>query len=255
MDNLQTCRLYSLGTVEYEAAWHYQEQLAAEVARGEPPALLLLEHPHTYTLGRSGKDEHLLWGASELTRRGVSVFHVDRGGDITYHGPGQLVGYPILRLAAPGWQGERLPRADFVGHIRRLEQMLILALRGLGLEACTRPGLSGVWIPSEVMAGRMRHDLSAGAVPNQPGKIASIGVKVDVNGVSRHGFALNVHPDMNYWQGIVACGLDGVQMVSLADFFEPCPSMAEVSLAVELAFTDIFEMSLNPVEYIPILDK
>ncbi len=248
------CRLYRLGLVDYAPAWRFQEKLAVEVAAGEPPALVLLEHPHTYTLGRSGKDEHLLWDENELNRRGASVFHVDRGGDITYHGPGQLVGYPILRLAEPGWQGERLPQADFVGHIRRLEQMLIRALARLGLQACARSGLSGVWVDPAEMDRRLRPDTRERVSPGLAGKIASIGVKVDVHGVSRHGFALNAFPDMEYWQGIVPCGLDGVQMVSLSDFFDPVQPMAEIRNEVELAFSEVFRASLNPVENLPILN-
>jgi len=252
------CRLYRPGTVPYETAWRFQEQLAAEVADGAPPALVLLEHPHIFTLGRRGRQEHLLWDQAELDRRGVQVFHVDRGGDITYHGPGQLVGYPILNLAPPGWQAQAaelglaapgyIPQADFVGHIRSLEKVLILALQRLGLDTEARPGLSGVWIP----AGRTASSRAASRRPvqydRQPGKIASIGVKVDVHGISRHGFALNVDPDMEYWNGIIACGLEGVQMVSLADFFDPPPGMDAVAREVEAAFGEIYNLSLSLVE-------
>jgi len=230
----------SLGLTDYRTAWNLQNSLAAEIAAGtRPPTLLFLEHPHTYTIGRRGGQNHLLWDAASREAAGVSVIEVDRGGDITYHGPGQLVGYPLLRLAQPGWQGERLPQADFVGYIRKLEDVLITALAGFGIQAVRRPGLTGVWVPAHHIAG-------------QPGKIASIGVKVDVKGISRHGFALNVNPDMTYWQGIVACGIDRVQMVSIADFVSPAPSMPAVIEQTVLAFSRIFS---QPIHWITSIEE
>ncbi len=223
-----------LGEVDYRRAWELQNRLAERIAAGDqPPSLLLLEHPHTYTIGRRGGRQHILWAAEEIERRGIAVFDVDRGGDITYHGPGQLVGYPLLPLAAPGWQGERLPQADFVGYVRRLEQVLIRVLREYGLPAVQREGLTGVWV-----------ERSGG---NAPVKIASIGVKVDARGVSRHGFALNVQPEMGYWQGIVPCGLDGVQMSALKEWVDPLPSVEAVARRVADAFEHVFG---QPVEWL-----
>jgi len=223
----RSCDVFRLGLISYEAAWKLQDRLAGEIARGErPPALLLLEHPHTYTFGRRGKAENLLWDPEELARRGISVHWVDRGGDVTYHGPGQLVGYPLLPLAGPGWINDRIPQTDFVGYIRRLEQMLIQVLEDFGIHAGQRTGLTGVWVPGRE-PGRVPGENEA-AASSRPGKIASIGVKVDVRGVSRHGFALNVAPDMAYWEGIIPCGLQDVPMVGMADFLTPVPSMGEV---------------------------
>lgn len=223
-----------LGEVDYRRAWELQNRLAERIAAGaQPPSLLLLEHPHTYTIGRRGGRQHLLWAAEEIERRGIAVFDVDRGGDITYHGPGQLVGYPLLPLASPGWQGERLPQADFVGYVRRLEQVLMRVLREYGLPAVQREGLTGVWI-----------ERGGG---NVPVKIASIGVKVDVRGVTRHGFALNVQPEMGYWQGIVPCGLDGVQMSALNEWVAPLPSVEAVARRVADAFGHVFG---QPVEWL-----
>lgn len=227
------CDAYWCGQVDYKTAWDLQNQLADQVAAGvRPQTVLLLEHPHTYTLGRRGSYNHLLWDQNECASRGISVFEVDRGGDITYHGPGQLVGYPLMRLAVPGWEGERLPQADFVGYIRRIEQVLIQCLATFGVSAHTREGLTGVWV---YLAGE----------PDQPAKIASIGVKVDVRGITRHGFALNVNPDMSYWQGIVPCGLDGVRMTALAEFLDPCPSMEGVVQAALAAFAAVFQTSIQ----------
>ena len=139
-----------LGQIDYHRAWDLQSRLAAQIAAGtQPPTLLLLEHPHTYTIGRRGGQDHILWDVNQRTQAGVTVVEVDRGGDITYHGPGQLVGYPLLPLASPGWQGERLPQADFVGYLRRLEDVLIQTLAAFGLLAERRAGLTGVWLPPE----------------------------------------------------------------------------------------------------------
>ena len=217
-----------------------QEALAVQIGTGaRPPTLLLLEHPHTYTFGRRGQAENLLWDDEELARRGVRVYWVDRGGDVTYHGPGQLVGYPLLPLgqvratSQPG--GERLPQADYVGYLRNLEQMLIAALQDLGVAGLQLPGLTGVWVQGERPT---------------PAKLAAIGVKVDARGIARHGFALNVNPDMAYWEGIIGCGLRDMPSTSLAELLGTLPPMERVMQAVQQAFGEIFdyEMILQPLE-------
>ena len=115
-----------LGLIEYEAAWKLQDEYAAEIAEGKrPPTLLLLEHPHVYTFGRRGKQENLLWGESQLKEKGIAIHWVDRGGDVTYHGPGQLVGYPLLPLGVQDLQtldSLHIPQADYVGYVRKLEE-------------------------------------------------------------------------------------------------------------------------------------
>jgi lipoyl(octanoyl) transferase len=234
--SLPVCAVHRLGMVAYTHAWHLQDRLAGEIARGQRPAtLLLLEHPHTYTLGRRGQPENLLWDAQELERRGVSVHWVDRGGDITYHGPGQLVGYPLIPLAAGGLrsnlQGDRprLPQADYVGYVRQLEEVLITALDLLGLPGERLEGLTGVWY---------RPQASKSSLP--AAKVAAIGVKVDVHGITRHGFALNVHSNMSYWNGIIGCGLKDSPVTRLADLLEPHPAMETVLRAVEQAFGQVF---------------
>jgi lipoate-protein ligase B len=235
-----------LGRVPYDDAWALQDRLAQEIAAGmRPPTLLLLEHPHIYTLGRRGQVCNLLWDEAERVARGVEIRWVDRGGDITYHGPGQLVGYPLLPLAEQGWTGERLPQTDYVGYVRRLEASLITALGALGVAAGQREGLTGVWIPSSVWARCLRCDPALRA---QPAKIASIGVKVDARGVSRHGFALNVDTDMAYWEGIHPCGLEQVQMANLDDFLSPPRSMAQIREAVWRGFEEVFGCTLRLVD-------
>ena len=235
-----------LGLIEYEAAWKLQDQYAAEIAAGKrAPTLLLLEHPHVYTFGRRGKQENLLWGESQLKEKGIAIHWVDRGGDVTYHGPGQLVGYPLLpliplrphRSLRPVRSDGRIPQADYVGYVRKLEQTIITALARLGLATGQRQGLTGVWIQADV------HSRCPRCSPEdrkKPAKIAAIGVKVDARGVSRHGFALNVNPDMEYWDGIIACGLQDEPIVSLADLFPEPPSMERVKEEVVKAFKEVF---------------
>src|SRR5919198_318048 len=137
------CEVHDLGLIEYERAWKLQDQYAAEIAEGKRlSTLLLLEHPHVYTFGRRGKQENLLWGEAQLKEKGIAIHWVDRGGDVTYHGPGQLVGYPLIPLTPlPSVQGlgdrgqGRIPDADYVGYVRKLEETLIVALAHLGLAA------------------------------------------------------------------------------------------------------------------------
>ncbi len=240
------CEVLDLGLVEYKRAWKLQDEYAAEIAAGRrPPTLLLLEHPHVYTFGRRGKQENLLWGESQLREKGIDIHWVDRGGDVTYHGPGQLVGYPLIPLTpiplpvGEGRRGEgesRIPQADYVGYLRKLEKTLIVALARLGLVAGQRSGLTGVWIQADV------HSRCPRCKPEdrqKPAKIAAIGVKVDARGISRHGFALNVSPDMAYWDGIIACGLQDEPVVSLADLFPQPPPMERVKQEVIAAFGDV----------------
>ena len=250
-----------LGLIEYEQAWKLQDEYAAEIAADRrPPTLLLLEHPHVYTFGRKGHAENLLLEQSQLNERGISVHWVDRGGDVTYHGPGQLVGYPLLPLGRPelgppppdgsllretgnpGTQDMRVPEADYVGYIRKLERVLIETLAHFGLAAGQRAGLTGVWIQPDVASRCARCKPED---RKKPAKIAAIGVKVDAKGVSRHGFALNVNPDMTYWDGIIACGLVDAPLVSMADLLMEPPDMRAVKNEVGTVFGDIFGLEMH----------
>jgi lipoate-protein ligase B len=246
---MKTCQVYRLGVVEYQKAWNLQNQLAAEIANGQqPPTLLLLEHSHVYTFGRRGQAEHLLWEQARLQAQQVDVHWVDRGGDVTYHGPGQLVGYPLLPLGEvktdPDGGNPRLPQVDYIAYLRNLEAVLIKALAELGIPAGQVPGQTGVWVQPDV-ASRCIH--CPPALLQAPSKIASIGVKVDARGISRHGFALNVKPDMSYWQGIIACGLENQNQISLEYLFNEEPDMARVVQEVIRAFGQVFgyEMLVN----------
>ena len=186
------CEVHRMGFIDYQEAWDLQNQYAAEIAAGGRPAtLLLLEHPHTYTFGRRGDAANLLWDEAELRQRGVSVHWVDRGGDVTYHGPGQLVGYPLLPLGLPTLQssihtGDRnhIPMVDYVGYIRKLEQTIITAIAEFGVMAKQLDGLTGVWVEDDQLS--LNSNWSAvsaqSSVHHRPlsfAKLAAIGVKVD----------------------------------------------------------------------------
>ncbi len=227
---MQNCQVRILGLVPYQQAWDLQNALAAQVAAGEiPPTLLLLEHPHTFTFGRRGQAANLLWDEAELKRRGIEVFWVDRGGDVTYHGPGQLVGYPLIPLnvtelvKSSKGGSSLLPKADYIGYLRKLEQVLIQVLDHFGVKGERIKDLTGVWVNGS--------------------KIAAIGVKVDAHGITRHGFALNVSPDMRYWDGIIGCGLAGHSVTSLASLLPAPPAMPDVIQATITAFEDVFAVT------------
>ncbi len=235
------CRVQRLGLVTYQRAWEYQNQLAEQIAAGRKSnVLLLLEHPHTYTLGRRAKEENLLWDQDTLTKHGINVREVDRGGDITYHGPGQIVGYPILRLAPIGWEDDRLPQADYVGYLRKLELVLIRTLRQFQISGMRVEGKTGVWVAAH---------------PGEPPmKIASIGIKVDAHGISRHGFALNVNPEMFYWEGIIPCGLKNVSMTSMTHLLGKPVKPYPVEDEIIRMFAQVFEMTLE-LETAPYLSR
>jgi len=180
----------------YGPAFELQQQLVAQRKQGAiGDQLLLLEHPHVITLGRNGNLENLLAGDDILSRAGISFYPTDRGGDVTYHGPGQLVGYPILDLRE--W------KRDVVGYVRAIEQVLIDTLAEFGIAAGRIPKLTGVWVGER--------------------KIAAIGVHIS-RWVTSHGFALNVNTDLDYFQYIVPCGLT-----------KPVTSMAQLGVAADLS--------------------
>jgi lipoate-protein ligase B len=244
-----------LGLIKYEEAWKIQDKYAAEIAAGtHPPTLLLLEHPHVYTFGRRGQAENLLWNDTELKDKNVAVHWVDRGGDVTYHGPGQLVGYPLIQLEpikpdrsqeeSPGLEDDsvRPVRSDYIGYIRKLEQTLIVALSRLGVVAGQRSGLTGVWVQADVWS---RCPRCRPEDKQKPAKLAAIGVKVYARGVTRHGFALNVNPDMSCWDGIIACGLADDPVASLADLLDPAPKMCKVKQEIISAFGAVFGYEMN----------
>jgi len=195
------------GRTSYTAAWHRQEDLVAQRLAGAiGDTLVFTEHEPVYTLGvRLGAARHLLWNEAELARRGIELVATNRGGDITYHGPGQIVGYPIISLA---------PHQDLHAYLRFLEQVLINSLGSLGLAAGRRPGQTGIWLGSR--------------------KIAAIGVAVK-RWVTFHGFALNVNNDLAPFAGIVPCGITDGTVTSLQQELgrEFAPAEVRAVLAAE----------------------
>ncbi|OBJ89387.1 lipoyl(octanoyl) transferase LipB [Mycobacterium asiaticum] len=201
-----------LGTVEYRQAWQLQRELADARVAGGPDTLLLLEHPAVYTAGRRTEPQ-------ERPLDGTPVVDTDRGGKITWHGPGQLVGYPIVGLAEP---------LDVVNYVRRIEQALIRVCAELGLDAGRVDGRSGVWVP-----GRPAR------------KVAAIGVRV-ARSTTLHGFALNCDCDLGSFDPIVPCGISDAGVTSLAaELRRPVP-VAEVRTAVAAAVCDALD-GLLPV--------
>lgn len=208
-----------LGLVPYATALAYQRRLAASRISGDvgEDVLLLVEHPPVVTLGRSSKAQHLLASPELLAARGVELFEIERGGDVTFHGPGQLVGYPIIDL--------KQHKQDLHWYLRQMEEALIIALAELGIQSERNPGLTGVWTN-----GR---------------KIASIGVHAR-DWVTWHGFALNVTTDLSYFDLIVPCGIAGAPMTSITrELGDSGQSVDAVGSAVASAFGSIF--GLTPV--------
>jgi lipoyl(octanoyl) transferase len=200
-----------LGVMRYAEAWALQQQLVEARKRGDiPDQLLFVEHPHVVTLGRNGRSEHLLAPPELLARAGVEFHVTDRGGDVTYHGPGQIVAYPILDLR--GW------KRDVVAYVRALEEVVIRAIGGLGLCGERVPGASGVWVNGA--------------------KLAAIGVHIS-RWVTSHGFALNVDTDLSYFGYIVPCGLTK-PVTSLRAL--GCAARRDTVLsALVRSFEDVFE--------------
>lgn len=216
-----------LGQVDYLTAWERQKALVAErMADPDMPGkLLLLEHPPTYTLGRNGRLQNLLLSETELAAQDIIFYQVDRGGDITYHGPGQLVGYPILSL-------KRVYDQPGLGMVQRyvndLEEMLIQTLAQFGLAAQRFAGHRGVWV--ETAAGL--------------NKIAAIGVRIQRGGITSHGFALNVNPDLTYFDNIIPCGIQDHGVVSLAQLLGRPFTIADVLPHIVTAFSTVFQVQV-----------
>ncbi len=212
-----------LGTVPYAEALELQRSVAAARISGEiaEDVLLLLEHPPVVTLGRASKAAHLVSSPQFLASRGVELFEVERGGDVTFHGPGQLVGYPVIDL--------KRHRQDLHWYLRLVEEVLIRALSTLGIKADRNPGYTGVWTN-----GR---------------KIASIGVHTR-DWVTWHGFALNITTDLSYFDLIVPCGISGVQMTSVQRECAGLPDQAvrHVAALVVDSFASVFELEPTTVE-------
>jgi len=178
-----------LGLIDYQKAWDLQHQLFTKRLNNEiSDTLLLLEHPHTYTLGKSSNKENLLLSEVELREQNISLYDIDRGGDITYHGPGQIVGYPIINLS--------LWKEDTHEYLRALEEVIIQTLAEYGIEGVRNEVHTGVWVNDK--------------------KICAIGIKVR-SWITMHGFAFNVNTDMKLFNGIIPCGIENKGVTSLSE--------------------------------------
>ena len=231
---LQKVHFKDLGSVEYGEAWKYQESLLFEntdikkqIASGSADSttshhLLFCEHPPVYTLGKSGKEEHVLVSKEELAKRNIAYYETNRGGDITFHGPGQIVGYPILDL-------EKYYR-DIGRYLRSLEEVIILTLAEYEIKGERSKGETGVWIdPENKMKAR---------------KICAMGVRCS-RWVTMHGFALNVNTNLEYFTMIVPCGIADKQVTSLEKELGKKVDIAEVKEILISKFEEVFECEVS----------
>ena len=200
--------IIDLGISEFKDTWNLQKELQEKRILGEiEDQLILVEHPAVYTLGKNASKEHIL-----KRKEGVSVIQTDRGGNITFHGPGQLVGYPILDL--------NFYKRSITWYMRELEQLMIDVLKEYGIEGSTKKGLTGTWVKDH--------------------KIAALGVRIS-RWVTMHGFSLNISPDLSYYQDIIPCGIQEYGVTSMATIMgEEVPSMDEVKIKMVDYFKNRF---------------
>jgi lipoyl(octanoyl) transferase len=221
--------------IDYKNAWDYQEKLFNSIINEKlqnreksfkyqtktSNYLLFCQHPHVYTLGKSGDSANLLINKSTLRKKGASFYRINRGGDITYHGPGQIVGYPIIDLDNF--------TSDIHKYLRYLEETIILTLKDYGIQGGRIPGLTGVWLDYESK--------------EYSRKICAIGVKTS-RWVTMHGFALNVNTDLNYFNYIVPCGIEDKTVTSLAKEIDGKIDLSEVEEKVKYHLASVFDMDI-----------
>ena len=202
----------NLGITDYKEAWDLQRLIFNQVVSGESlDTFVLLEHPNTYTLGKIADKKNLIGSSKYLGENNISVYEIDRGGDITYHGPGQIVGYPIINLE--NW------KKDTHKYLRALEEVIILTCKNYGLDAIRNPKYTGVWIGDK--------------------KIAAIGIKIS-RWVTMHGFAFNVNTDLSLYNGIVPCGIKDKEVTSLQKGLNREINISEVKVALLENFKLVF---------------
>jgi len=234
----KTCWVVDLGLIAYQPAFDLQRRIvAARKCGAVPDVLLLCEHPHVITLGRNGRQEHLLASAHLLRQMGVEFHTSDRGGDITYHGPGQIVGYPILNLAAI--------RRDVAWYVRQLEEAMIRATAEFGIVAGRKAGMTGVWVDDFAgpANGTANHEAAhyAGAE-----KLAAIGVHLS-RWVTSHGFAYNVSTDLRYFDLIVPCGIRDKRATSLERLLGRAVGREELAPRIVAHLGEVFERDMRMV--------
>jgi lipoate-protein ligase B len=219
---MRDCLVIELGLVPYAEAWELQRALvAARKAEAVPDVLLSCQHPHVITLGRNGRREHLKATSAVLRQMGAGFHETDRGGDITYHGPGQLVVYPILNLAAI--------RRDVVWYVRQLEEAMIRTSAEFAVVARRSPGMTGVWVET----------------PAGDEKLGAIGVHIS-RWITSHGLAYNVATDLRYFELIVPCGLAGKRATSLERLLGRSITVSEVAPVMHRRLGEVFGLTLRP---------
>src|SRR2546425_4675986 len=228
---VKNCQMVDLGLMGYAEAWALQKRLvAARKANAIEDVLLLCEHPHVITQGRNGKREHLLASEHVLQQKGVEFHATDRGGDITYHGPGQIVGYPILNLGAI--------RRDVVWYVRMLEEVMIRATLEFGITAERVEGKTGIWVRYE----------------NAEEKVAAIGVHIS-RWVTSHGFAYNVSTDLRYFDLIVPCGIADRKATSLEKLLGRSVKEEEVAPRIARHLGELFGLEMQEASKKELLEK
>jgi lipoyl(octanoyl) transferase len=239
---MTTCLTIDLGLISYAEAYALQKRIvAARKADAIEDVLLICEHPHVITQGRNGKREHLLASENVLRQKGVSFHETSRGGDVTYHGPGQIVGYPILNLAAI--------RRDVVWYVRMLEEIMIRASRDFGVEAHREPGKTGIWVAPNVATADRRGRLADPAAE----KLGAIGVHIS-RWVTSHGFAYNVSTDLRFFDLIVPCGIADRKATSLEKLLSRKVDSQGVAARLNAHFAEVFGLKVQAATLADLLE-
>jgi lipoyl(octanoyl) transferase len=211
--------IVNLGRSEYTSCWDLQRQIVELRTAGRfPDTLVLTEHDHVYTIGRTGNSDHLLAGEEELRQKGIALYHNDRGGDITYHGPGQLVGYPILDLSKY--------YLDLHRYLRDIEEVIMRTLASYAVTGNRIPGHTGVWVGQE--------------------KICAIGIKT-THWITMHGFALNVNTDLSFFERIIPCGIFEKGVTSLQELLGTAVDLREIASRVGREFGTVFGAKVREI--------
>jgi lipoyl(octanoyl) transferase len=240
---MTTCLTIDLGLIGYDEAYTLQKRIvAARKADAVGDILLLCEHPHVITQGRNGKREHLLASENVLRQKGVAFYETSRGGDVTYHGPGQIVGYPILDLAAI--------RRDVVWYVRMLEEVMIRASRDFGVPAHREAGKTGVWVAQERNSPQSAQRAQSGAATE---KLGAIGVHIS-RWITSHGFAYNVSTDLRFFDLIVPCGIGDRKATSLEKLLGRNLDSCEVASRLTRHFGEVFNLNMQPTTLDHLLD-
>jgi len=244
---VKSCQIVDLGLIGYAEAYALQKRIvAARKADAIGDVLLLCEHTPVITQGRNGKREHLLVSENVLRQRNVEFHETSRGGDVTYHGPGQLVGYPILQLGAI--------RKDVVWYVRMLEEVMIRTSAEFGIEAARESGKTGIWVQAEEKDLKQRAPREEGQGEIAAEKLGAIGVHIS-RWVTSHGFAYNVSTDLRNFDLIVACGISGRKATSLEKLLGRAVSLKEVAHRIAEHFGEVFGVGMQKLSREELLEK